>query len=41
MVSLEVWADHQQAFQIVKEIIHIHNLIEDSIMEELAIGGVD
>jgi hypothetical protein len=39
--SLEVRADHQRALAIVREIMHIHDLTEDSIMEELNVGGVD
>jgi hypothetical protein len=30
--SLEVQADHLQALQIVREIMHIYDLTEDSIM---------
>jgi hypothetical protein len=38
---LEVEADHKRALEIIKRIMFIHNLTEESIREELSSGGVD
>ncbi|KIM72795.1 hypothetical protein PILCRDRAFT_93306 [Piloderma croceum F 1598] len=38
---LEVEADHKTALEIIKRIMFIHNLTEESIREELSSGGVD
>jgi hypothetical protein len=39
--SLEVRTDHQCALRIIREIMYVHDLTEDMIIEELALGGVD
>jgi hypothetical protein len=38
---LEVEADHKRALYIIERIMFVHNLTEESIKEELSVGGVD